>query len=325
MNLMTTNLIRLLKYRAEQQRQSSCVIVTGKKGSGKSLLSLRLSECADKNFTLEHTVFSSEDLFALLDKGVPVGTCIVYDDAGIGSGAKDAMTRLNKKLGHIMQSIRTHRIILFITVPSWGLLDSQTRNLADFKINVLGHDIVTRITKFKFFTITPSDYQSNPITKHLQFTENGAKIKYIIWIASAPSEQLAEEYKKRRDAFGKLIVSDANQTAITGENIRFGKGKPRKEKKDIYALVDEVVANPQKYKAGDYFNSTLIREKFEVGEAKAKSIIQLVKAKLLEGRTVYKPTLDKKLREPTDTVNHNKELVHKDVNEYTDTVNHEGL
>jgi len=55
---MVSKLIRHLKKRMHEQRMSNFIIIIGKKGSGKSYLSLRLGELIEgKGFGLAHVCF----------------------------------------------------------------------------------------------------------------------------------------------------------------------------------------------------------------------------------------------------------------------------
>ena len=60
----------------------------GETGSGKSLSSIRLAERVDPNFNVDRIVFTVQDFLALVNSGLPPGSVIVFDDAGLGINAR---------------------------------------------------------------------------------------------------------------------------------------------------------------------------------------------------------------------------------------------
>lgn len=52
-------------------------------GSGKSLASIRLAERVDPAFSVDRIVFTVKEFIALVNAGLPPGSVIVFDDAGI--------------------------------------------------------------------------------------------------------------------------------------------------------------------------------------------------------------------------------------------------
>lgn len=63
-------------------------------------------------------------------------SCVVWDEAvGAGSGdARRAMAEQNRVLGQAWQTLRTKRILQFVTLPTWNELDIRLRRLADYRL-----------------------------------------------------------------------------------------------------------------------------------------------------------------------------------------------
>ena len=218
------------------RKKSNFIITTGKKGSGKSWLCLDFGQSLEgDDFGMEHVCFSTQHLFEKLDDGLfEPGDVAILEELGISANNRDAMTRVNKHLSFLAQSIRPARITLMANTITWGLIDPQVKSMADYRINVLGHDVVERTTLFKFLVIDPNDYGGEPLKSHLQF--NG--VKYTSWMMSAPRFGLGEVYDKARDEYIKQIYSDGNETFKGRDDVRFGNKKIRVERKTVDEYAD---------------------------------------------------------------------------------------
>lgn len=222
-------LMQTLHDNMHVRKKSNFIITTGKKGAGKSWLCLGFGQALEGDkFGMEHVCFSTQQLFEKLDNKVfEPGDVAVLEELGISANNRDAMTRVNKHLSFLAQSIRPARITLMANTITWGLIDPQVKSLADYRINVLGHDVVERTTLFKFLVIDPNEYGSEPLKSHLQF--NG--VKYTSWSMKAPTGGLGDVYDKARDEYIKQIYSDGNETFKGKDDVRFGNKKIRVERK----------------------------------------------------------------------------------------------
>lgn len=279
---MPKNPVQLLKYRmSSRSKSSSCILVFGAKGKGKSWLALRLSELIDPYFNLDKVKFNPVELFKYLNEHNKPGMCILYDEAGVGSNARDAQTRLNKHMSFIAQSVRPKRITIFLIAPSWKLVDSQVRSLMDYAIKVEKHDKFLETTQFKFFKVVASDLQAEPLRKHLVFNDkNGRPVKHISWLVHSPSTELGEGYNKLRDGFSDTLVKDAAETGKTGKDIRFGGKEKKKEKPTLSLIAKEVASNPQPFMIDGRLEPTLIGEYYRIGMGASAGVVRLVKALL---------------------------------------------
>ena len=281
---MSSKLIRHLKYRMHKQKMSNFIIVIGKKGSGKSYLSLRLGELIEgESFGLHHVCFSLQQMFDLLDKGsVKEGDVVMLEEVGIAANARDAMTRTNKHLSFAAQAIRPARITVIANTISWGLIDSQVKNLADYRIEVIGHDVQSSLTEFKFMKINPRQDDSEPYKEHLIFNdENGRPVKYISWFIRKPSDELAEAYDVKRNEYLRQIYSDGAATMSGNDDIRFGMGKRKaaEPKPTLSELADRVLSFKSNFEINGKISSVLVADKFGVGRHKASEIVQLANHK----------------------------------------------
>ena len=241
------------------QKMSNFIIETGDKGSGKSWLACKFGEVLQPDFSIENVCFSTEALFKKLDEGFyKPGDVAVVEELGILANSRNAMSRINKKLSFIAQAIRPARITLISNTITWGLIDIQVKNMADYKLSVLGYDKRTMLNEFKFMKIKPTDTRAEPFMEHLQF--HGAK--HTSWVMGAPSEELRNIYDEERKKFLKALYSTKE---VKKEDTR--------KIIDIYKCAEEVLRNPNEYRGTRGEVSTpLIEAKFGIGNAKAKAV-----------------------------------------------------
>jgi len=207
-----SHLLALLKHRMNKKR-SNCILVHGKKGKGKSYLSLRLCELLDKDFSIDKVCFSAEDFTKLINTKLKPGSCVVYDEVGVGTNSRDSQTRQNKNMSFIAQTIRPYAITVFFTTISRGLVDCQVINLMDYEIRAEGYDALDETSTFKFFVVEPSQVGNDPLKKHLVFASEGKPVKHVSWTCSIPEYELRTTYDKLRDKYmTDLFAASAENT-----------------------------------------------------------------------------------------------------------------
>lgn len=272
--MIRSMLMQTLHDNMHNRKKSNFIITTGKKGSGKSWLCLGFGQTLEgKTFGMEHVCFSTQQLFEKLDNDeFKPGDVAVLEELGIAANNRDAMTRVNKHLSFLAQSIRPARITLMANTISWGLIDFQVKSMADYRINVLGHDVVERTTAFKFMVIDPNDYGAEPLKSHLQF-DGG--VKYTSWSINAPSGGLGEIYDQARDAYIKQIYSDGNETFRGRDDVRFGVKKIRVTRKSNEEYVEEGLRRYTELlnKKGD-LSSAMIQDILGIGNPNKASVVK---------------------------------------------------
>lgn len=210
-------LIRTLEYRMHTKHMSNFIIETGKKGSGKSWLGLRLGQVimGEDKFSMDNVCFSSSVLFDRLEKGFyKEGDVVLLEELGISANSRDAMTKVNKHLSFIAQAIRPERITLIANTIAWGLIDCQVKNMADYRIKITGYDTQTELTEFKFMVLSPSDGSQEPWQEHLQF----GKEKYTSWEMKRPTKAITDIYEPLRKQYLKQLYAGGkiNDNAMFG-------------------------------------------------------------------------------------------------------------
>jgi hypothetical protein len=265
------------------RHESTCILVYGKKGKGKSYLSLRLCELLDENFKLAYVCFGAEEFIRLLNTNLPVGSCIIYDEIGVGSNSRRSQSQMNLNMSFITQLIRPSCITVFFTTIAWPLVDAQVRNLMDYSIKAEGFDRATQISTFKFYAIEPKQDSPEPYRKNLVFHINGQPIKHMSWTCKIPSKELRLKYEKMRKEY--MVEQFKNSNPMIVSDVV---GKASTKLSDI---ADYVVSNKETFKVGDVYSSILIKEKFNLGMNAANSITQLSRALEKKITNRIKPSL----------------------------------
>jgi hypothetical protein len=228
-------LIRHLEYRMHKQGMSNFIIETGKKGSGKSWLGLRIGQLimGEDKFSMDNVCFSSTTLLDRLDKKMyKCGDVVLLEELGVSANSRDFMTKTNKNLSMLAQTIRPEAITLIANTITWSLIDFQVKNMADYRIKVLGYDKQEGITEFKFLALSPQDDKEKPREEHLQFNDE----KYVSWIMKRPTVELTDIYEPIRKDYMRKLYS--------GKGINKDKDFGIEEKKFEHTLgINEYVEN----------------------------------------------------------------------------------
>jgi len=125
--------------------------------SGKSLTAMSLARAIDVtplgkgkfeyNFVIKaekngyaskdtRVVFGPSEFMRLIKSGLPRGSCIVWDEAGVGNDATKWNDRKSQLIKHIMQTFRSRNYGIFMTVPDKESITLSTRRLVHCYIDV---------------------------------------------------------------------------------------------------------------------------------------------------------------------------------------------
>ena len=266
-----------LEYRTDEKEMSNFIITTGKKGSGKSWLGLRIGQLimGDK-FGLNNVCFSTNELIERLNrKEYPPGSVVVVEELGVSANARDAMTRQNKQLSFIAQTMRPARITIIANTISWGLIDPQVKNMADYRIKVLGYDKETGVTDFQFLILSPSDLKQEPKAAHMVIDGE----KYTSWQLRQPTKELATTYNKMRNDYLEQIYSKGHETLAGNKTVRIGENiiakRAPKTIADIKELGTKLNDLRPVYKVKKGWYTLKIREDFDCTNEEVRQACQV--------------------------------------------------
>jgi hypothetical protein len=194
------------------------ILITGPKGSGKSVFSLALAEeLANQISRVTHlppsTYFSIDNCrsvdrhgsMQLLTSDVlkRKNSIVIIDDAQISIGARRSPTLGNQMFNDILTIARPYRCTLLINCVFSGTIDKIARSLADYVISIVHSDTYTKQTVVKVYRYEVSDDG----TEYKKFLRWGNKrIKY--WIGTLPSPELLKQYQELRKQNTDTFVSE---------------------------------------------------------------------------------------------------------------------
>ena len=99
-------LLQWIRNRIKKNRNLIALFI-GDTGSGKSLSSIRLAERVDPNFSVDRIVFTVKEFLDLVNSGLPAGSVIVFDDAGLGINARLWQEMSARVFGMLTQGFRS--------------------------------------------------------------------------------------------------------------------------------------------------------------------------------------------------------------------------
>lgn len=211
----------------DDTRSSDCIIiVTGKRGSGKSIFSLTLAENVAQwiakfaggtptdYFDINHVksvsrlggieILSSD---ILLKKH----SVIILDDAAISISAQKHQTTENSIVRDIVTIMRPFRGVLIVNSVFHRSIDKGTRSLADFIINIVGTYPAVKQTLSKVYKYTTGD-TGIEYKKFLTWTaKDNTKYRMKLWVSGLPSDKIRKEYDALRMKNSISLVQEARE------------------------------------------------------------------------------------------------------------------
>jgi len=216
-------------------KQDFSMIMTGRKGMGKSYSTLRIAQKTaveigkilnrptEDFFTLENCCLleDTEGINKII-KGAEMYQVIVIDDAGVAVGSRDFATQKNKNFNALLSTCRTKRWFIILNVPAKSHIDKQIRELVDCwaRVVVKMHDC--KFNVLKIHAVEINEVRANkPYTKRYSYDR---KRKVGLYAVCAPDRKMADIYDQRRDEAAQRIIDNA----LTGEE------KPKMTRRDMH-------------------------------------------------------------------------------------------
>jgi len=207
-----------------------------RKGVGKTGCAIALAKLFADEFGYElvedDLVLGGEAYLQRLSEhpGTEQPSCVVWDEAvGAGSGdARRSMAEQNRVLGQAWQTMRTKRVLQFVTLPTWNELDKRLRRLADYRIWCQAQPI----GYFKSYSIGVPFEGDGLRTEGLGPDDSARRIEFPN--LDADDDQLYEYISRRKgqlldaDSFDADDVLDEAQAATDG-----GEAVDKPEPEDI--------------------------------------------------------------------------------------------
>lgn len=208
------------------ENRNLVLVFDGKPGGGKSWAGLSIGDYESTGgFDLTALVYDIDSFISQIRSRDP-GQVLILDEAGIGAGSRDSMSKESKVLGKVIQSVRYLKYLTIFTVPSISFLDKQIRLLCDL---VLTHDEGLR--QGEFLPMVPRVSDNGKDVEFVGLREGGRVIRSMFF--PSPRPHLISAYERLRKTHNLQQLSDL-QNSIRKE--RPGEQEPDGRGKNVNSL-----------------------------------------------------------------------------------------
>jgi len=252
--------------------------VVGREGSGKSYTALKIAEVADPTFSAERVMFSPKAFLERLKEwkanGETQGKVVVADEAGVGVGVRTWHDREQILFNQVLQVIRDENMTMLFTIPRLTELDSQTRGRLHALLEMTDKEN-GEWAELKWLNWDPTRDERDKTYRHYpKLKVNGWKRKVKRLRFGPPSEDLVEEYSRRKDEFQEELYDEAIDEMEDDED-------EERNAKDIAEEIKEQndVSNYLSWHGAHkrwYLDKDLIRDAYEISHSKAKTAKKLL-------------------------------------------------
>lgn len=218
-----------------------------------------------KGERLPRVVFKLTDFLKLITEyNLPAGSCIVLEEASVVLNSREAMSRMNRALVKVFDTIRSKNLIVFINLPSLSAFDKQVRACLTYYVECSG--LITfngkKYCKNRFYTLQHNPRSGKNYT-HLFRTSKGSLVNRIENVlVSKPPEKIDRVYKRWKEYYQKELYSSFNEELSKIDDF-LGVVKPLEQKKSLKQLAVMVAKNYEPY--FDAEKNKFIRSELEVG------------------------------------------------------------
>jgi len=200
--------VTYVKKRIHEKNLNWVACFLGSPGKGKSYSGLRLCEDVDPTFDITRVTFSSKEFMRLINSGLPSGSAIMFEEAGVLMSSRNWQSTVNRLLNFVFQTMRSRNYFVCLTLPDFSMLDAQARKLIH---SLLVCESVNR--QRKICSVRPYMLQHNPVSGKTyqkfpkRLTPKGfAKTKRLL--IGLPSPKLVEAYEVKKLEFTTRLYDD---------------------------------------------------------------------------------------------------------------------
>lgn len=264
---------------------SFLITVFGKRGSGKSTLSMKLCELVDDDFSKDDIVDNVADFFAKIAAGGKPHKyqMVMADDFGRSLNPLQHYDDNAQATREFFQTFRTSHIGVIMNTPDRAQLNKDTRERqANFFIEILSKNEALKQTRFKMHRIqlnlkTGKIYYHNIFWHNGELTDKYLGEKGIEHVLGLPAPDLMTWYKKFRQEMGnKQIKRSAERVKEKQANQQTDKEIADKVEDNIG---DYMMATKSGRRTKKVFNKSLVESDFSIGGRRSERVIGLLKRK----------------------------------------------
>jgi hypothetical protein len=205
--------------------QNVLAVFTGPLGSGKTWSGAKLCEKKNPSFTIEDTVFNTDQFWDVMRKPGPAW--VLWDEPNRGLSNRRWYDELNQAVTLFIQtSTRFRGKNILFCLPSFDLLDKNVRRVTLFEARMV------RPGLSKIYKLEPNGFGTPEIWKQLLGQLETGK----------PSSEWQKAYPEKRLQFHETDYPDENPSSIDGP----AKTKRQREIERVLAVVK---ATPERFLA----------------------------------------------------------------------------
>lgn len=225
-----------IKRRVHSLNDNWMAIVCGRTGSGKSYFALKLGELLDPEFNINRICFSIREFMKLINsENLKTGSVVLFDEAGVGIGARDWFTIQNKMFMNVLETFRYRNYIIIFTTPNLGFIDIKARTLFHTYFETLSINRKEGTVRCKLHNI-----QTNPKSGKSYFKYPKTQLTSLrVMKVGKPSRKLINAYEKKKKVFGKKLYTDVEALLNKIEN----KEKKKMSNEDYIKIIKKKFGN----------------------------------------------------------------------------------
>ena len=197
-------------------------LVVGDTGTGKSCSAISLARAIDitplgngrfkRNFVIDadeqgrgtpqcRVVFGPSDFLKLIKSGLPRGSIIVWDEAGVGNDATKWQDKKSQLIKHIMQTFRSRNYGVFLTVPDKESITLATRRLVHCYVDMTSREADSARAKVTWAQRSRSRERTETFYKYPVYVdpETGKYKKILTYKIPRLDRDVEHQYNKIKD------------------------------------------------------------------------------------------------------------------------------
>ena len=280
---MDNPVIERIWQRLHKKDKNYIAFFCGETGSGKSEGSISLSLAVDPEFTIEHCVFSIEDLLNLLNCDTPDrGEFVVVEELGVNADRQKFFSIQNKAFAYVTETFRHLNLGLVLNAPGLNLIDSRVYKLGHQYFETCGIDYKRKICTCKVFDLQYNPFMDKVYAKYPRFRINRETVVIERMEFEKPPYAIIREYKKKKLEFTRNL-NRSLELEIANSKIDKS-AKP----KDLSSIVEEILRHPEgivsSWRGRACVSHSLIMAQFHLGEPSARAAKKLIEFKLNQKR-----------------------------------------
>lgn len=219
-----------------KDNKNALINIAGQTGSGKSYAAMWLAEQLHKmqdiqGFSVDNVAFTPKELLSLVNSGLPKGSVIILDEAGVSLYARDWQSPINKLLVYLGQTFRYRNLIVIFTLPSLAMLDTHFRALMHLCCETELIDFENKRVGLKPLISTQNQSSGKIYRKYLRVVYHPPNAPlYTQWLPLVrqwcylPSSKLVDEYERKKKAYCDSLALDIE---VEIDRLESAKKKPR--------------------------------------------------------------------------------------------------